>query len=187
MTPVTPTARPIKTYQDGSKPFTMPELEERLLKVLALPPAQINKESVEKIFGVKLVGEDGGFSEEISEDKKIAFTMNAFQYLPGHFLFEYSAQIKKLREDGLPIRDITPREIPAAYKFAYPAFVQKLQTLGWQPDGEYRNVGYYWNYFKKDDFRLELHIDDYLGTVYDPPDYSQTGISRIVIKAPFKR
>ena len=64
---------------------------------------------------------------------------------------------------------------------------QKLQTLGWQPDGEYRNVGYYWNYFKKDDFRLELHIDDYLGTVYDPPDYSQTGISRIVIKAPNNR
>ena len=191
MTTVTPTARPIKTYQDGSKPFTMPELQERLLKVLALPPEQIGKKSVEQAFGFTLFKEDGDahggfFKEEFSEDKRVSYLVT-LSSPSGSAVFEYNTLIQKVWEDGSPMLSTMPREIPAAYKFAYPSFVQKLQALGWQPDGEYRNVGYYWNYFKKDDFRLELHIDDYLGTVYDPPDYSQTGISRIVIKAPFKR
>ena len=179
--------KPPKRSLDGSAPFTMPEIEERLLKVLALPPAQINKESVEKAFEVVLEGEDNTFYENTSDLPPTAFLLEVLTPRPAGRIFEYNMFLRRNDEKGKELLIETPREIPDAYKFLYPAFVQKLQAAGWQPDGEYRHVGYYWNYFKKDDFRLELHIDDYLGTIYDPPDYSKTGISRIVIKAPNKR
>ena len=176
-----------KRIMDGSRHFTLPEIEERLLKVLALPPAQISKESVGSIFGVELIGEEGGYMEEISEDRQVVFNINAFRYPPGSMAFEYVVSIKKTREDGLPILGDQPREIPVAYKFAYSEFVQKLEGLGWKADGEYRNVGHYWNYFVKDDFLMKLHIDTYAEGANGQPDYSRTGISRIVIDAPNKR
>ena len=99
MTPVTPTARPIKTYQDGSKPFTMPELQERLLKVLALPPEQIGKKSVEQAFGFTLFKEDGDahggfFKEEFSEDKRVSYLVT-LSSPSGSAVFEYKKKKKK--------------------------------------------------------------------------------------------
>lgn len=185
MTSTSTAAQQAKRSLDGSKPFTMPEIEERLLQLFALPPAQINIETVERIFGVVLEGRDiPTFYEEISDDRQVAFSVNAFRPVPGGMVFNYEVKIKSTNSEGRPIMESNPRKIPTAYKFAYLPFVQKLQQLGWQLSGEYRNVGIYWSDFKKDGFLLKLYIDDYLGTAYDPPDYSQTGIPRIVIRAP---
>ena len=125
--------------------------------------------------------------EEISQDRQVVFSINAFRYPPGSLVFEYAASIKKTREDGLPILEDQPREIPAAYKSAYLPFVKKLEELGWKADGVHRNYGYFWDYFLKDDFRLEVHFDNLRRGSDDQIDYSQTRISRIVIKAPNKR
>ena len=178
-----------KRIMDGSRPFTLPEIEERLLKVLALPPAQISKESIEKIFGVVLEGDDRPwFFEEISADKQVVFAVTTYANRPGVSIFRYRASIKKISEnDQEEYWEENPREIPVAYKFAYSEFVQKLEGLGWKADGEHRNVGHYWNYFVKDDFLMKLHIDTYAEGANGQPDYSRTGISRIVIDAPNKR
>ena len=182
----TETTSPKRMF-DGSRPFTLPEIEERLLKVLALPPAQISKESVGSIFDIELIGEEGGYMEEISEDRQVVFNINAFRYPPGSMAFEYVVSIKKTREDGLPILGDQPREIPVAYKFAYSEFVQKLEGLGWKKDEFFSDHGVYWRRFWKDDFRLEAYVDGYREDLNGQPDFSQTRISRVVIHSPNKR
>lgn len=88
--------QPPKRSLDGSAPFTMPEIEERLLKVLALPPAQINKESVAKIFGIVLNGNERPlFFEEISADKQTIFSVTTPAYWPSNPVFDYKTAVKK--------------------------------------------------------------------------------------------
>ena len=121
-TSTTANPRPTKTYQDGSAPFTMLEIEERLLRVFALPPAQINRAAVEKIFGVVFVGDEkqgnGGFAESISKDCQVEFTINVFRVSTRGLIFNYDVQVKTIRSDGLHIMDGHPDSIPAAYKSA---------------------------------------------------------------------
>ena len=178
-----------KRIMDGSRPFTLPEIEERLLKVLALPPAQISKESVEKIFGVVLEGDDRPwFFEEISADKQVVFAVTTYANRPGVSIFRYRASIKKISEnDQEEYWEENPREIPAAYKFAYSEFVQKLEGVGWKKDEFFSDHGVYWRRFWKDDFRLEAYVDEYREDLNGQPDFSQTRISRVVIHSPNKR
>ena len=105
-----------KRIMDGSRPFTLPEIEERLLKVLALPPAQISKESVEKIFGVVLEGDDRPwFFEEISADKQVVFAVTTYANRPGVSIFRYRASIKKISEnDQEEYWEENPHEIPCS-------------------------------------------------------------------------
>ena len=181
--------QPPKRSLDGSAPFTMPEIEERLLKVLALPPAQINKESVAKIFGIVLDGNEHPlFFEEISADKQTIFSVTTPAYWPSNPVFDYKTAVKKISKDnGEEYLEDSPREIPEAYKFPYLPFVQKLASFGWQHKGLNSDVGNHSSYFMKDGFLLVVHIDNYQYRADSQPDYAQTRISRIVINAPIKR
>ena len=94
--------------------------------------------------------------------------------------------IKKTK-DGQERLEGAPREIPAAYKFAYSEFVQKLEGVGWKKDEFFSDHGVYWWRFWKDDFRLEAYVDGYREDLNGQPDFSQTRISRVVIHASDKR
>ncbi len=182
-------SKPPKRIMDGSKPFTMSEIEERLLKVLALPPAQINKENVEKIFGVVLEGDElPWFFEEISEDKKTVFAVSAYEYQPTSSIFRYRTAVKKILEhDGEEYLEENPREIHTDYKFPYPAFAEKLKALGWEVDGLHNMYGNFQYYFIKDGFFLKLQLDTLRRGEDGQIDYSQSRISRVVLDAPIKR
>ena len=184
----TKTEQPKRTM-DGSKPFTMPEIEERLWKVLALPPAQIGKENIEKIFGVVLEGEEiPEFFEEISTDKQIVFSVTTPSPWPASSIFKYRMFIKKFSDhNGDEYLEDMPDEIPVAYKFSYPVFAEKLKEVGWKIDGLHREDGDFWGRFWKDGFRLEVYTDTPRRGVDDHLDFNQTHISRIVISAPNNR
>jgi len=179
-------SKPPKRSLDGSAPFTMPEIEERLLKVLALPPAQINKESVEKAFEVVLEGEDNTFYENTSDLPPTAFLLEVLTPRPAGRIFEYNMFLRRNDEKGKELLIETPREIPEAYKFLYLAFIQKLQAAGWQPDGVHRNYGSFWDYFIKDGFLLKIYIDTLRRGKDGQEDYSQPRISRIIVNTPIK-
>ena len=175
------TARPLKSFDDGSKPFTMPEIQDHLLRVLALPPEQINKENVENIFGVVLEGKYNVFYEEISDDRRIDFSIEAPPPSPTGSTFTYSTSIKKEPVDGQERRSGKPIDIPDKFKLSYPDFVRQLEASGWNFVGVHRSHGVFYNLFKKDLFRVSLYIDDYKEMGQGISDYSQTHISRIIV------
>ena len=179
--------QPPKRSLDGSAPFTMPEIEERLLKVLALPPVQINKEGVEKAFEVELEGEDNTFYENTSDLPPTAFLLEVLTPRPAGRIFEYNMFLRRKNEEGKEILIETPREIPEAYKFPYLPFVQKLASFGWQHKGLNSDVGNHSSYFMKDGFLLVVHIDNYQYGANSQPDHAQTRISRIVVDVPLNQ
>ena len=177
-----------KRIMDGSRPFTLPEIEERLLKVLALPPAQISKESVEKAFGFILENEEiPNFYEERPSVPPTAFLIEVPKSYSSGTVFRYLSLLRKTQEDGKEVLIDKPREIPAAYKFAYSDFVQKLEKFGWENKGLDSDLGNHSNYFMKEGFLLTVHMDDYRRDANGQPDFSQTRISRVVIHASDKR
>ena len=181
-TTAAPYTRPPKSIEDGSRPFTMPEIQDRLLRVLALPPEQINKENVEKIFGVVLKGERNTFYEEISDDRKVGFVIEAPPSTPLGIRLEYSTLVKKIEVDGKERMSELPIDIPADYKLSYPDFVRQLQNTGWASTGGDYSHGVLVNYLEKDNFLLLIYIDQYQARESQPLDYSETRLSRIVVK-----
>lgn len=143
-------ARSPKSFEDGSKPFTMPEIQDRLLRVLALPPEQINKEAVEKIFGMVLKGERNTFYEDISDDRKVGFVIEAPPAAPLENRLEYSTLVKKTEIDGKEKLSEKPLDIPVTYKFSYPLFVQKIESSGWEYAAIHRSHMLFFYDFQKE-------------------------------------
>ena len=90
------TTKPPKYSGDGSKPFTMQEIENRILQVFSLPTNKINKKSVENIFGVILKGSEiDSYYEEISADKTVVFTIDSSRRSSGQDWFIFTINGKK--------------------------------------------------------------------------------------------
>ena len=182
MTSASTETRLPKRSLDGSKPFTMPEIEDRLLKLFALPPVQMSIKAVERIFGVVLQNKEiPTFYEEISDDRQVAFSINAFDPVPGGTVFNYDVKIKSTNSDGQPIMDSDPAKIPAAYKLSYLDFAQKLQARGWQADGGNRAHGYYWKFFQKNGYLITMRLDGQQIDADGKVDYGKTRIVQIMV------
>ncbi len=172
--------QPRKYYGDGSKPFTISEIEDRILRVFSLPPDKINKNAVENIFGVILKGSEiDSYYEEISDDKQIAFAIQFSKISSEKSWLAYTIHGKKIK-NGIKTLDADPKEIPDIYKLNYLNFVEKLTQLGWKADGAFSDRGNFFKFYKKNDYDIEILIDGFEGK--PPYDYSKSKIYKIVIE-----